>query len=134
MMTVGAASAFLGIAMARCYQCGTQTDGTHHGSSLCIVCHDKLSPAPKTATLGELNSRLSTARDEYRHAVRVRREALELKRCLDQSNPDGSMALQNAKYEVERASMDYRQALRDFVTELAREADKFGFPGDKPDA
>jgi hypothetical protein len=44
------------------------------------------------------------------------------------------MALQNANYEIERASMDYRKALRAFVTELAGEADKFGSPCDKPDA
>ena len=77
--------------------------------------------------MAELNARLNAARDEYQHAMSAQREAFELKRGLAANNPDGSMAIQNANFRVELASMKFRQALRDLVTALAHRAEEGRF-------
>jgi hypothetical protein len=79
--------------------------------------------ASRQATVAELNARLNDARDEYRRAMGVQREAWELKRTLGPNNPDGSMATQNANFQVELTSTRFREALRDFVTALTRGLD-----------
>jgi hypothetical protein len=61
--------------------------------------------------------------------VDSRRVAFDFKRSLDQNNPDGSLAMQNANCQVELAAMKFRQALRDFVSTFdmaQREADHPG--------
>jgi hypothetical protein len=73
--------------------------------------------------VAELNASLNAARDEYRRAMGARTEAFEFKRTLDSNNPDGSMAMQNANFRVELASMKFREALRAFVSALARRSD-----------
>jgi uncharacterized Zn finger protein (UPF0148 family) len=109
--------------MARCYQCGSQTGLYPDGSSLCASCDGKIGVTPRRATAAELNARLKAARDEYRRAMGAQREAFELKRALAPNNPDGSMAMRNANFQVELAAAKYRQALRDFVSALARRSD-----------
>ena len=109
--------------MARCYQCGIQTDLYRDGSPLCATCADKIGGTPTPATLAELNAQLNAARDDYRRAMGARTEAFEFKRTLDPNNPDGSMAMQNANFQVELASTKYRAALRAFVSALARRSD-----------
>ena len=79
--------------------------------------------APRLATVAELNARLNDARDEYRRAMGAQREAWEIKRILSPNNPDGGMAMQNANFQVELTSTRFREALRDFVTALARGSD-----------
>src|SRR5438552_11367848 len=102
--------------MARCYQCGMRTDLYRDGSPLCEACDGRIGVTPKLATVAELNARLNAARDEYRRAMGAQREAFEFKRTLDLKNPDGSMAMQNANFQVELASTKFREALRDFVS------------------
>lgn len=106
--------------MARCYQCGIQTDLYLDGSPLCEACDGKIGDTPRLATVAELNARLNAARDEYRRAMGAQREAFEFKRTLDPNNPDGSIAMQNANFQVELAAVKFRRALRDFVSSLAR--------------
>ena len=106
--------------MARCYQCGSETDFQSDGTPICISCSGKASLASQAPTTAELNARLNGARDEYKRAVAAQRQALEFKRTLEPNNADGSMALQNANYQVELASVRFRKALRDFVTALGR--------------
>jgi uncharacterized Zn finger protein (UPF0148 family) len=101
--------------MAHCYQCGIQTSLYQNGSAVCAACSEKVSGE---RTISELNARLNAARDEYRRAMGARREAFEFKRTLD--HPDGSIAMQNANFQVELTSTKFREALREFVTALAR--------------
>src|SRR5579872_4287166 len=104
--------------MARCYQCGNQTDLYRDRSPLCAACDSKIDVTPRLA-VAELNARLNDARDEFRRAMSAQREAFDLKRKLATNNPDGSMAIQNANFRVQLASMKFRQALREFVTAIA---------------
>ena len=109
--------------MARCYQCGIQTQRYRDGSPLCAECGRKISGTRKLATVAELNARLSAARDEYRRAMGAQREAFEFKRTLHPNNPDGNVAMQNANHQVELASMKFRAALREFVAALTRRSE-----------
>ena len=81
-------------------------------------CYGKLNLTTRAVTVTELNARLIEARDSYRRAVKVQREAYELKSSVEPNNPDGIMALQNANYQLELTAVKFRQALRDFVTAL----------------
>jgi len=74
--------------MARCYQCGAQTDRNRDGPPFCARRDRAIDAAPPVATLAELNARLNDAPDEYRRAMGAQREALELKRTLSSNNPD----------------------------------------------
>jgi hypothetical protein len=46
----------------------------------------------------------------------ARLTAFDIKRSLEPNNPDGSLAMQNAGYQVELAARDFREALREFVS------------------
>ena len=109
--------------MTRCDQCGARTGLDRDGSPLCYTCDDKAGAAAGRITITELNARLNVARDDYRRAMGAQRAALEFQRTLDPNNPDGSMAMQNANFQVELASTQFREALRRFVRALARRAE-----------
>jgi hypothetical protein len=79
-----------------------------------------MSPAPKSSTTAALNARLNEAREDYRRAVGARQEAIELRHSLEPNNFDGNLAVHNANAQVELAAARFREALRDFVTALAR--------------
>jgi hypothetical protein len=109
--------------MTGCDQCGAQMDLDRDASPLCSICDGQAGVAPGRITMAELNARLNVARDDYRRAMGAQHAAIEFNRTLDPNNPDGSMAMQNANFQVELASTQYREALREFVTALARRAD-----------
>lgn len=108
--------------MARCYQCGIQTELYREGETLCESCQVK-ARARSYATIDHLNARLTEARENYRKAVGLQAEAFELKRSLPVNHSDGILAVQKATADVEQASVRFREALREFVTTLSKRSD-----------
>jgi hypothetical protein len=106
-------------AMARCYQCGTQTHLYTDGSPVCSECNSKLGPAP-IAPIWELNNRLSQARDQYRRAVEAQRQVAGPESSIKPESSSGSVPLYNANLDVELTARKFREALRDFVAALQR--------------
>src|SRR5437868_7532097 len=104
--------------MARCYQCGVQTNLYCNGSPVCNACNSKLSHGSQNPTMAELNARVKETRSAYTRALIAQRAVFDFKRSLDPNNPDGSLAIHKANQEVERASMELHKALRDFITAI----------------
>jgi len=75
--------------------------------------------------MAELNARVTEARSAYIRALTAQRAGFDFKRSLGPSNPDGTLAIHQANQDVERTSMEFRKALRDFVTGVEP-----GFAGD----
>ena len=110
--------------MARCYRCGIQTDLYCNGSPVCnSCCKPKPKEKSKHLTTAELNARVTDARSAYRRALVAQGEALRFKHSLAPNNPDGSMAIHRANQEVELTAMEFRKALRDFVTAWDQDAE-----------
>jgi hypothetical protein len=69
--------------------------------------------------VADLNANLVQARQNYKDALDAQRMAFEFKGKVD-GNPDAKPVIDNADFQVELATMRFRQALRDFVIALQR--------------
>jgi hypothetical protein len=108
--------------MARCYQCGAQTNSSQrNGSAICESCNGRLKPRETPLDLQQLNAAVDEARQNYRAEIENRRKTLEaLRSKIDRL--ERLKVTQIADDKVELAAMRLREALRNFVVRLKERA------------
>jgi len=106
--------------MARCYQCGIETQARWEGSPTCNDCRSKLAGRTEELNAAELNARLANARENYRLAVQAQNEAIAWKPTFAGGSRPRTEAIEKANQGVEFAALRFREALRDFVTHVKK--------------
>jgi hypothetical protein len=94
------------------------------GTPVCASCDqkEKAGEHPRGSEFDEwpeVGTRLAVARNEYRIALWVQREALARRHTLDQNSSSGSRALHEANVQLAKAAAKYDEALGQFMAEQA---------------
>jgi hypothetical protein len=107
--------------MAKCYQCGSETELRISGVPVCSHCDRPESTIESSAkSKAEILLNLDEARVKYRAALAAEERARQLHKTLDSKNPDGRYALEDATRRRTFANERYVAALLDFDEFLSR--------------
>jgi hypothetical protein len=113
--------------VAKCHNCGTDTELFYGGVPTCPKCAQTLderlegdarkpvTPDAASRSLAEVNRNLTAARDAYRKAHAACLKAEDVAKHLSPGHPDGTQALRNADQQLALASKRYEKALREFI-------------------